>query len=79
MTMNINDVLNSDDEIAVSYAKRTQYLKEFLTKGAITQREYNELIEDLFDVEKINRLAITVERKAFIAEVIQLLMKVAKV
>lgn len=69
MPKNIQDIVNSNDlEVAQMGAKALQ-LTNALKEGIITRTEYDELVEDLVDVERIERLAKTVQRKALLNEV----------
>jgi len=60
----------SDEElILLEYEEKLQQLQNYLETGDITKDEYNELIEDFQDVDRI-RDSITDEKKKIYAEMI---------
>ena len=61
--------LSEEELILLEYEEKVQQLQDYLEEGDITPDEYNELIEDFKDVDRI-RDSISDEKKKIYAEMI---------
>ena len=61
--------LSDEELILLEYEEKVQQLQDYLETGDITPDEYQELIEDFKDVDRI-RDSITDEKKKIYAEMI---------
>ena len=62
--MEILDFLKDDDENVRRTATVLSELTESYELKALSKEEYDELVEDLLDMEKIDDLCDTIEKKA---------------
>ena len=61
--------MTPEELILLEYEEKVQQLQDYLEEGDITPDEYNELIEDFKDVDRI-RDSISDEKKKIYAEMI---------
>lgn len=57
----VKELTSSSDPVISNAAKRALYLNQELINGAITSDEFNELLEDVVKLDKINQEMLTVE------------------
>jgi hypothetical protein len=62
--MNITEFLKDDDEDVRRTAKVLSELTEAYELKSLSKDEYDELVEDLLDMKKIDDLCDTIEKKA---------------
>lgn len=60
---NFSEFLNHDEEFIRRIAGVLNELTESLEGKAISKQDYDELVDDLLDMEKIDNLCDTMERK----------------
>lgn len=71
--MNLEEIIKSSDTEISNLGKRAEFLLHAYQNGKITKNEYDELVNDLLDVKKIEKLAKTAERKALLYDIFQFL------
>lgn len=62
--MDFSEFLKHDEEVVKRVARVLAELTESLELKSISQQEYDELTDDLLDMEKIDKLADSVEQAA---------------
>lgn len=67
--------MNNTDKEVDRVLTQVQTIKNAFETSAITRAERDELLEDLLDVERIERLATTSEQKAVLKKLVVLLTK----
>ena len=77
--MDFTEFLEHDDEIIRRTATVLQELNENYDREALNEEEYQELLNDLMDLGKIDELADSIERKAAIQKVFEQLMLLSKI
>lgn len=71
--MDLKQIINSYDSDISKFGKKAEYLLSVYNNGKISKEEYQELVNDLLDIQKIEKLAKTAERKALLFEVFNFL------
>jgi len=77
--MDFTEFLEHDDEIIRRTATVLQELNESYEREALNEEEYQELLNDLMDLGKIDELADSIERKAAIQKVFEQLILLSKI
>lgn len=75
--MTLDEMLQSKDPIIKNAARVLAELNDAVDEKRIKPEEYAELVDDLLDLEKINKLAKSVEHKAELEEAFNMLRSVA--
>jgi hypothetical protein len=60
----------------VEVKSEVQRLRDAYFEGTITKREFEELTEDLWDIDRVKKLVATVEQKAMFAEIVSIIHSV---
>lgn len=70
-------LLNSDDELVRNTATLVQKYKEALEQKLITKVEHDELVADVLDLQRLEKLCSTMEQKAAIRKAVEALKEIA--
>lgn len=76
--MDFNDFYNHEEESVRQAATILAEAKQGFENGELTKEQYDELIEDVLQIEQMQELADSLERKIAIQKAAQLLMQLAK-
>jgi len=66
--MTLDEMLQSNDPLIKNAARVLDELNDAVDEKRIKPEEYAELVDDLLDLSKIQKLSIDIERKAKIEE-----------
>jgi len=72
------DFLEDDDFQIKNRAIKVSALTESLNAGEITDSEYDELVEDILDLEKVDNQIEDIKRKEAIIKACQIMIQIAK-
>ncbi len=64
MFTTIDDLLHSNNQAVINTATIAQELKKNLANGSINQEEYEDLADDLLNLDRIDKLASNIQDKA---------------
>jgi hypothetical protein len=64
--MNVTDLVASSDPLIASTAKLAVSYKDSLDKKLMTQEEYDDLMDDLVDLKRIDGYALSIERQVLV-------------
>lgn len=76
--MDFNDFYNHEEESVRQAATILAEAKQGFENGELTKEQYDEIIEDVLQIEQMQELADSLERKIAIQKAAQLLMQLAK-
>jgi len=69
----------TEEQLTTQYSQQIRELNELLDGGMISQGEYDELVQDVLDVEQIMGDIQTEEMKIIAAKVVDAVSKLVKV
>ena len=67
---------NHDDQYVQKVAKKLEIYNQMYENKQISYDEFQELAQDVLDLEKINQLASNLERQILIKQVVELMIKI---
>ncbi len=73
MNINLQDFLKSNDSVISGAAQQIDELNDKLTAGEITRNEFDELMNDLLDINQISKKITDIKRKSEIAAAFEIL------
>lgn len=72
------DFLKNDDTMIAEKASKLKTLMEYKDSGKISESEYVELVDDLLDIEEVQKNIDDIERKEMIIAACKTLIQIAK-
>ena len=66
--MNLQQFLKHDEEVVRSAAEQLINLRKHVETGALNRSEFEELAEDIVDLEKVARLSNRIKNKALVEQ-----------
>lgn len=76
--MDFSDFNNHEEESVRQAAAILAEARQGFENGELTKEQYDELVEDVLQIEQMQELADSLERKIAIQKAAQLLMQLAK-
>jgi hypothetical protein len=73
--MNINDLINSGDEIISERANRVNNLIEQHSNGSLSDAEFKDLLSDATTIASIETTALDIKRQTAISEALEWILK----
>lgn len=69
----LEDFFYHDDPIVVDIAQRLKALQDVKEGGDLTEEQFEELVEDLLEVEEVKKMSDTLDRKIMILQALSAL------
>ncbi len=64
----LEDFFHHEDQIVVDVAQKLKTLADAKGGGELTQEQFDELVEDLLEVEEVRKMSDTLDRKIMILQ-----------
>ena len=72
----IEDFTHHKDAVIASVAQQLVVLKNNLDDNTLTKEQFDELVQDVFEANQIERLTDSIERKTLITETFELFKEI---
>lgn len=64
----LEDFFHHEDQIVVDIAQKLKSLRDVKDSGELTDEQFEELVEDLLEVEEVRKMSDTLDRKIMILQ-----------